>query len=209
MLELVNYIVARQMPLPPLQAQMYEYVMAANGVFVRGRREGLDALIPVLAPGGTETIRGLATVEPFVQLHYPRVSGVTVYQMLLEAWLAGSFTPVPLEILFHLVWEQTHWKLVTPQQIQTAMSVRPDEDAPSYRNALIEVHSHHGMGTHFSGTDNAEESGFRLYVILGRIFSQPTLRVRVGIYGRRWEIPARWIFNLPLGIADAFYAETR
>jgi len=31
---------AAKLPLPPIQAQMYEYVTAANGVFVRGRRAG-------------------------------------------------------------------------------------------------------------------------------------------------------------------------
>jgi PRTRC genetic system protein A len=189
MTKLVDYIVATESPLPPIQAAMYEYITAANGVFVRGRREGLEAMLPVLC-GRNGTIRGLETVEPYVNLAYPRVPAFMMYQMLMRSLTAMSFTTVPLEILFHLAWKDSRWQVVVPRQTRTPVSVQPDQDAPSYENALIEVHSHHSMEARFSGTDNAEETGFRVYAVLGSIFTHPTIRVRVGIYGHRWEIPA-------------------
>ncbi len=70
----------------------------------------------------------------------------------------------------------------------------------SYAGALIEVHSHHGMPAFWSGTDDADEQGFRLYAVLGDIFRRPTLRVRVGIYGQFYELPAGTIFGLPAGV---------
>ena len=43
MLPFVSYRIARETPLPPIGASMYEYVLAGNGLFVRGQREGLRA----------------------------------------------------------------------------------------------------------------------------------------------------------------------
>jgi hypothetical protein len=46
-LGLVNYFVAYSPELPPVRAAMYEYWLAGNGVFIRGKREGLEAMVLV------------------------------------------------------------------------------------------------------------------------------------------------------------------
>ena len=69
---------------------------------------------------------------------------------------------------------------------------------------LIEVHSHHGMDAFWSRLDDADEVGLALYAVLGRIFDAPQLRVRLGVYGEWWPIPATWVFDLPPEIADGY-----
>ena len=45
---LMNYLLAHETQLPPIDpANMFEFVIAGNGVFVRARREELEAMIPV------------------------------------------------------------------------------------------------------------------------------------------------------------------
>ena len=43
------------------------------------------------------------------------------------------------------------------------------------------------MRAYFSDTDNRDETGFRIYGVMGEIFSNPQIRMRVGIYGHFYE----------------------
>jgi hypothetical protein len=142
-------------------------------------------------------------VEPFVQLEHPRVPAELVDEMLEAALGAKDDDLKPVEALFHLTWDASGSRLQMPPQERSIMSVKPIGHAPSYETAAVEVHSHHGMAARFSSTDDADEVGFRIFGVLGEIFTRPTLRVRVGLYGHYWEIPATWVFQLPHRISDA------
>ena len=200
-MKLIDYVVAQETPLPPIQAAMYEYVTAANGVFVRGKRTGMEVLLPVIVNPLIE-VRGLVPVAPFVRLDYPRVYESLMRKVLDAARGAIDSSLNPLEVLLYLGWGSDGWWMTKPPQEQTAASVRPVGSTATYEDSLIELHSHHEMPAQFSNTDNADETGFRLYAVLGNIFKWPTLRVRVGLYGHYWEIPASLIFDLPPNVRD-------
>jgi PRTRC genetic system protein A len=79
-------------------------------------------------------------------------------------------------------------------------------DHADYANTLLELHSHHQMAAFFSATDTADEQGFRLYGVVGRLDSDsqhtPEIRMRMGIYGQFWDIPASIVLSLPSCITD-------
>lgn len=195
-MNLVTHILARQSNLPPIQAAMYEYVLAGNGVFVRGRREGLSATIPVAAC----YVHGLAHITPGIAL--PDVVPVNLVERMLSQAKWYGRAPQPRETLFHLT-RDVGWALHEPPQERGAARVQPIEPCPTYARALIEVHSHHSMQARFSGMDDADETGFRVYAVLGTLFERPTLRSRVGLYGNFWQVPAAWVFDLPDSVEDA------
>jgi hypothetical protein len=58
------------------------------------------------------------------------------------------------------------------------------------------------MPPDFSETDDKDESGFRLYGVIGNLHQAPKIRLRVGCYGYFWEIPASWALKLPRGLMD-------
>ncbi|MEE3719938.1 hypothetical protein V2H45_24665 [Tumidithrix elongata RA019] len=64
------------------------------------------------------------------------------------------------------------------------------------------MHSHHGMEAYFSEMDNRDETGFRIYAVLGELFTNPKIRMRVGIYGHFYETTVTGIFDLPDRITD-------
>jgi len=39
--------------------------------------------------------------------------------------------------------------------------------------------------------------------VLGRIFEQPEIRVRLCVHGYAWRLPASLVFELPAGVHDA------
>lgn len=194
---LIDYKIATSPALPPLSAVMKEYWLASNGVFVRAKRQGLYGCIPIARCN----IPGLAAVNPNMQMEYPRVSASIVSTMLSAAQVVGK-----KEILFYLSFIDDKWQLDTPEQVASPTSVKPlvASLGSAYETALIEVHSHHEMNAQFSLTDDLEESGkFRIFAVLGEIFTSPTINVRVGIYSHFWQIPANWVFEMPVELSDS------
>ena len=180
--------------LPPYVGPLFEYWTHGGGLAVRAERTHLHACIPL----STALVRGLPTLAPTVDLALPRVPSGAVALMLDRA-RAAQTAGRPIEILFHLSWGGERWRLDIPPQSGNATRVQPTAGGPgsSYATALIELHSHHTMPAFWSGTDDADEQGFRLYAVLGTVFTQPTLRLRVGVYGVFYEIDPAAVFALP------------
>jgi hypothetical protein len=204
---LVGYRIANPgIPLPPIASSLYEYVMAGNGIFIRGARRELQAQFCVTPC----VVRGLAELEPALKLNAPRVPREIVASMLERARNARDTKGRPCEIVFHLVFDETGtWRCHVPDQAQTPARTKPRDDSPasSYARACIELHSHVDMHARFSSVDDEDEQGFRVYGVLGLISTTPVMRVRVGMYGYRHDIPANWVFDLPPEIADAVTGE--
>jgi PRTRC genetic system protein A len=211
--ELAGYVVYRNAHsydfTKPTIGKLYDYLFAGNGIYLRARRPGLNVLIKI----SDCEIRGLAPTEPFARMFtLPRVPATYLQKMLELSIEACVGKAAPVEALFHLIWneEENRWRLDKPAQEANGGSVRPLDDAvgSSYHLATIELHSHHQMPAFFSGTDDADEQGFRVYAVIGEIFTQPKIRVRVGCFGHFQEIPAESVFEMPGSISDNLEGES-
>lgn len=201
--ELVDYkFVKLGETLPPHSSSMFEYLIGSNGIFVRAIRPGLEVIIPVQL--FTVSIRGLELIEPFVRLTPGRIPQQILIQMWKESCIAALAEP-PLEIVFHVRHFLEQWQLVIPEQMQSSGKCRAIEYGlnSSYINATVEVHSHNRMSGFFSGADDADEGGFRIFAVLGKVTeSSAQIICRVGVYRQFWHVPADWIFELPSFIVD-------
>lgn len=124
----------------------------------------------------------------------------------------ADLPPAPAACPCHLLCA-AGWHLEFPRQQGTADHVEAIEKGAgtSEERAVIEVHSHHEMDPVFSPTDDADEGtmSFRLYGVIGTIFSNPSIRVRVGLFGHFYEYPASEFFELPEGVSDCVTWEIR
>ena len=183
---------------PRERGVLFDYVLAGNGLFVRGAREGLSVCFPV----SNFEVRGLPELSASFELKHERVP---LHQAQAMVGMSTHFAERGLETLFHFTLDdQGHWRLHNPEQMRKPSSCRPMHDGPgsTYERAFIEAHSHHSMRAYFSSVDNRDETGFRIYAVMGELFKEPRIRVRVGVYGHFWEIPAEWVFELPEGLSD-------
>ncbi len=200
MFKLVHHLIVQDDGMLPLIPEcLYAYIMAGNGIFLYAKRDDLEVLIPA----SRATIAGLPTLEPFARI--PRVPAILMRDILQE-----SKEILPNEILFWFNFDrdQQDWDVVAPRQICRPSSVFPvDRSDPLGIKALIDLHSHALMEPFFSRTDNQDEQGFRVYAVLGKVNEKPEIRVRVGVYGNYWNIPASMIFELPEEILDAYYGK--
>jgi PRTRC genetic system protein A len=200
MFKLVQHLIVQDDgKLPPIPDCLYAYIMAGNGVFLYAKRDDLEVLIPV----SRATIADLPTLEPFVNM--PRVPAILMHHIL-----QASKENLPNEILFWFNFDhdQQVWNLDAPLQFCRPASVFPlDKSDPLGIKALIDVHSHALMDPFFSRTDNKDEQGFRIFAVIGKVNEKPEIRVRVGVYGNYWNIPASMIFELPEEVWDAYYGK--
>jgi hypothetical protein len=98
-------------------------------------------------------------------------------------------------------------RVVKPAQRATATAVVGAEENTS--NVILDLHSHGNMGAFWSGTDNADEQGFRVYSVIGRLDERPEIRLRLGVYGYRFPILASLLFDGSSGFLDVADEEIR
>ena len=200
MFKLVQHLIVQDDgKLPLIPDCLYAYIMAGNGIFLYAKRDDLEVLIPI----SRATIAGLPPLEPFANM--PRVPSVLMHHIL-----QASKESLPNEILFWFNFDHDRqvWNLDAPRQICTLASAVPvDRTDPLGIKALIDLHSHALMEPFFSRADNKDEQGFRIFAVIGKVNEKPEIRVRVGVYGNYWNIPADMVFELPEEIRNAYYGK--
>lgn len=198
---LVHYHLATTPELPPIKAPLYEYVFAGNGVFKRARRDVMSATIPIC----DGRISGLAAVKTEFITNFGRVPETMVTRILK---VASEAARQELESLFYLSLRSGEWRLDIPRQIQTYSFVEPCEKGAGspYERAVIEIHSHHRLPARFSSDDDKDETGFRIYGVIGSLNPArnywPVINLRLGVYGDWWPLQAGRILETPLRLRD-------
>jgi len=79
----------------------------------------------------------------------------------------------------------------TPTSVATSVTTAVADAA----TIICDLHSHGNMRAFFSQTDNADEQGARLYAVIGRLDSEPEMRLRVGVYGYWHPLPLTAVFT--------------
>jgi hypothetical protein len=184
-----------------LQGAMFDYVLASDGLYINAKRDGLGVCFPI-APA---EVRGLAECFETFAFDLPKVPEHVVRQILE---ISFGYAESSKETLFWLRHSALNpyddgWLLEQPAQDRRPASCRPlagQDDL--YEKIIVEIHSHHSMPPRFSPTDDKDERGFRLYSVIGNLPEEPEIRMRVGVYGYFWEIPASWALELPAELAD-------
>lgn len=171
----------------------YAYVMAQQGVVKVAECEMFAGSVNV-APG---CIKGLP-IYPSIGgvLYVPRIPFSLLATVLDHARRAGDVL-TPVEQMYHFHWIEGQWRVSVPKQVATAGAVTyQGGNAPTI---VMDLHSHHSMRAYFSPTDDRDEQGFRFYAVIGRIYEQPEIVVRLGVYGDFIGIPASTLFE---GLGD-------
>lgn len=174
-------------PLPP--ARPYAYILAGQGVIKAADTPHFRAAL--LVSNGTR-VAGLPDYPTGLITHLPKIPYGWLRAVLEHARRAGAGQGIlaPVEQMYHFHW-LGEWRVSVPRQWASAGRVvyRGGMQA----NIVLEMHSHHEMAAYFSDMDDRDEQGCRLYGVLGRIYSRPELRLRLGIYGDFMEVePGEW-----------------
>jgi PRTRC genetic system protein A len=200
---LVGYVLNRNGALDyPPKGAMFDYILAADGLYLHAQRDDFVACFPIAQ---AEVRGGLQPGWTIFDFALPLVPADLILELLR---IADRYAEESKETLFWLEWNALNiyndgWLLHEPEQTRTGGRCKPDEGQDElYQRAVIEIHSHHRMSARFSETDDEDETGFRLYGVIGDLRRSPEIRLRVGCYGYFWEIPASWALEVPAGLKD-------
>ncbi len=169
----------------------YKYIMANNGVWISGSNQHLTAVIQI-----TECeIRGLEQGKSYLKLEHGRLP-----QRLFDLAYSVLLAEPEKERYVGIRWNGQCYDIYYPEQQGAASRVNYEASD----NIVVELHSHGKLKPLFSGTDDEDEQGLKVYGVVGDLYSQtPSLNLRVGVYGY-WQ-PVLWseIFDGQLtGVID-------
>lgn len=148
----------------------YDYILAGNGLFIRAQGPLLGATV-LVAPA---TVRGLLPLEERVELTPGRVPRA-LYDLAMSILWADPCR----ERYLAVAWEG-EYRLRMPAQEGGPGGVSYER----LRSTVLDIHSHGAMGAFFSGTDDRDEQGLCLSMVVGKLDSLlPEVKLRVGVYG--------------------------
>jgi PRTRC genetic system protein A len=195
--DVVTYHVHRDGPLPPSDALAYQYVLAVAGVYLRAANGFFDVLLPITRC----PIRGLSQLQPRFRLKVPRLPGRLLAAVLADARRSRRPDGGLNEALYHFRHDGARMRVVKPTQRAGAGSVVGAESRAA--DVLLDLHSHGNMSAFWSRIDDSDEQGFRMYGVVGRLDTAPEIRLRLGVYGYRFPLPAGALFDGAGGFVDA------
>jgi PRTRC genetic system protein A len=191
---IVTYRVHREDPLPPNDAVAYQYILAGNGLFIRTETSFFDALLPI-APC---TVRGLAPLGQQFRLKVPRVPVRLLDTILADARRARRPSKDQADGgLNEALYQFHHYgrtvQVKKPPQRATGLSVMAA--GSSDPTVFCDLHSHGNMAAFWSRTDDEDEQSARLFAVIGKLDTEPEIRLRVGLYGYWRPLPVTAVFT--------------
>lgn len=181
-MNLVTALALAEYPFPPITG-FKQYLVTATGLLVRAESEHLAACVPV----ATAACLGLVTYPVYCHLKHDRISGHYLFSVFKD-----SVQALPNEAMYQFVWDGAGWQCQRPAQTRTVSNV----DFANHPAAVVDLHSHGELPAFFSGDDNRDEQGFRVYAVIGRVHtSAPEIAVRVGVFGHFMRISALSVFD--------------
>lgn len=179
----VGYLTNTERGLAGEPGPFYNYILAGNGLFIRARSPLLQATVHI----AEARVRGLLPMDERVELPMGNIP-----QYICNLALSVLLIDRCQESYLAVTWEGKY-RLRIPSQETSAYGVRY-ERLPS---TVLDIHSHGTMRAFFSGTDNEDEQGLRLYMVVGRLDTLiPEIEMRVGVYGYFGPIKFEEVFSV-------------
>lgn len=184
----------------PIDAALFEYLLAGNGLFVRARRREFAVSLPL----SLQKISGLPNGPIGIAWTKPRIPASLWNRVLSHAQQTHASSSFKEEV-YLVYWDQSlgSWQWRASGRESNWASTIADDTLPEYADCCIELHTHPPGALNFSGADDRDERGkFRIFAILVDVHDKPKIRFRCGVYDHLIPIPAVWVGEMPEGLID-------
>ncbi len=184
----------------PIDAALFEYLLAGNGLFLRAKRREFAVSLPLRM----QKVSGLPNTSIGISWARPRLTASLWQEILLHAQQKHTSSNFKEEV-YLIYWDRVlgSWQWRASGREHTWASTVADDTLPEYADCCIELHTHPPGALHFSRADDRDELGkFRMFAILIDVHDKPKIRFRCGVYDHLISIPAAWIGEMPGGIID-------
>lgn len=184
----------------PIDAALFEYLLAGNGLFVRAKRREFAVSLPL----SMQKVSGLPNTSIGISWARPRIRASLWQEILTHARQRHESSSFKEEV-YLIYWNRVlgSWQWRASGREHTWASTVADDTLPEYADCCIELHTHPPGALHFSREDDRDELGkFRIFAILIDVHDKPKIRFRCGVYDHLIPIQATWVGEIPEGIID-------
>jgi hypothetical protein len=184
----------------PIDAALFEYLLAGNGLFVRAKRREFAVALPL----SMQKISGLPKISIGVSWTKPRIPASLWQEILRHSQQTHTSSNFKEEV-YLIYWDKgfSEWQWRASGRENNWASTVADDTLPEYSDCCIELHTHPPGALSFSRADDRDELGkFRIFAILIDVHDKPKIRFRCGVYDHLVPIPAVWVGEMPEGIID-------
>jgi hypothetical protein len=184
----------------PIDAALFEYLLAGNGLFVRAKRREFAVGLPL----SMQKISGLPKAPIGISWTKPRIPA-SLWQGILRHSQQTHTSSNFKEEVYLVYWDRvlSEWQWRASGRENNWASTVADDTLPEYADCCIELHTHPPGALSFSRADDRDELGkFRIFAILIDVHDKPKIRFRCGVYDHLVPIPALCIGEMPEGIID-------
>ncbi len=182
-MQIAGYLVNREEGLSGDPGLFYDYILAGNGLFVRAQRPLLTVTVCI----AQAQVRGLPPLIERMELPRGRIPR-RLYDLALSIFYADPSR----ERYLAVTWDDGY-HLKEPPQERDVGSVRY-ERLPA---TVLDIHSHGRISAFFSGTDNRDEQGMGLYLVMGNLsMLWPEVGLRAGVYGYFTSVQMTEVFDV-------------
>ena len=168
-MKMVGYLVNHPDGLVGERGLYYNYILASNGLFIEAESPLIAARVPVAEC----EVRGLAPMKTRVSLTYGSIPQ-HFFDLALDTFLAD-----PVNEHYVAVTASAGYHFYVPVQDRNTGSVVYEVG----KSVILDLHSHGHMQASFSGQDDRDEKGLKLYGVIGNLNATPVVKLRVGVYG--------------------------
>jgi PRTRC genetic system protein A len=181
----VGYLLNKKEGLEGDPGLFFNYILAEDGLFIRTE----NPLVKTTLCISPVEIRGLSPLKESIELTHGKIPR-HLYDLSVSILMAGS----DREQYLAITWED-EYRLRVPPQERNGASVKY-ESLPS---SIMDIHSHGHMDAFFSCTDDSDEKGLRLYMVVGRLDTLlPEVKLRLGAYGYFAPLSVEEVFDVPI-----------
>lgn len=184
----------------PIDAALYEYFLAGNGLFVRAKRREFAVSLPL----SIQKISGLPTASVGISWTKPRIPA-SLWQKVLQHARQTHTSSNFKEEVYLIYWDKLlgTWQWRASGRESNWASTIADDTLSEYAECCVELHTHPPGALNFSGADDADELGkFRIFAFLIDVHDKPKIRFRCGVYDHLIPIPAASVGEIPEEIID-------
>lgn len=184
----------------PIDAALFEYLLAGNGLFVRAKRTEFAVSLPLRR----QKVVGLPNTRIGISWTRPPIAASLWQEVLSHAQNENPSSGFKEEV-YLIYWDKVRgaWQWRASGRKNTWASTVADDTLPEYADCCIELHTHPPGALNFSRADDRDELGkFRIFAILIDVHDKPKVRFRCGVYEHLVPIPAAFVGAMPEGIID-------
>lgn len=189
----VGYLINTNEGLQGDRGIFYDYILASNGLFIEAENKLISARIPV----SRCEVRGLAPIEKKVKLLYGSIPR-RFFDLALDVFMSD----ISIEHYVAVKGDAGYQFYIPVQDKSGGGIVYVASD-----KIVLEMHSHGELKISFSKQDNTDETGLKIFGVVGNLSKTPVVRLRIGVYGYFDDLSWSEVFDGKLEGAVEFLEE--